>query len=97
MFYAFYNKVLSNLQAKFELEAFVSTKGTAEASCAREPQHCHCCLLKISCEPNALWPKRTLVKAAGGPKELLSKLLSAQNVQTSFFQTAALNRVLLSH
>ena len=96
MLYDFYSKVLSNLHTKLECVAFLGTKGTAEASCAREPQYCHC-MLKSRCGPNSWWCKITRVKAAGGGKELWSKLLSAQNYQTFFLQTAALTRVLVRH
>ena len=61
-------KVLNNLHQKLEFEAFLSSKGTADASCAREPQYCHYCLLKIRCEPNSYWQNRNQVKAAGGAK-----------------------------
>ena len=40
MFYDFYSKDLSNLHQKLEFETLIRTKGTAEASCAREPTLC---------------------------------------------------------
>ena len=69
----FYSKVLSNLHPKLEFDAFLRTKWTGEASCARKPQYCHCFFLtQIMCGPNSWWHKRTLVKAVGGAKELWS-------------------------
>ena len=62
----FHSKVLSNFHPKLEFKAFLRTKGTVEASGTREPQYCHCCLLKSRCGPISQWQKRTLAKELVG-------------------------------
>ena len=59
-------------------------------------------ILSLLSAQKQVWAKqlvaqKLLVKADGGAKELWSKLVSAQNDQTFYLQTAAFTRVLLRH
>ena len=86
----FYSNVLSKLHLKLKCEAFLRTKGTAETSCAREPQYCHCCLLKSRCRPNSWWRKITLVKCAVCTKWPVFFVVADNSFnQNSFVPTAA--------